>query len=267
MYCPRKLFLEKIKGYVEIPKDILVKGAVKHRVFDELANTEESVVCSVEQGFDWKRILALYQDSFSQILRRAVLRSTKQIKIAGLNPVSVFNNFLPFLNKEAEMRAGYVFEFMQKNKVYGRELWGSLVPKIKSEYKVSSELLDLTGKIDRVEVYPGRLVPIELKTGNPPREGAWENHKVQLAAYALLLEKVFGITVSEGLVHYIDAGQKVSVSINPFLRDKVKELLVKVRHLLKAGVLPPIVDNERKCAVCGLRNRCHSLVTEEKQKI
>ncbi|MBW2978957.1 CRISPR-associated protein Cas4 [Candidatus Woesearchaeota archaeon] len=262
LYCPRKLYLERIKGYVEIPKDILVKGAVKHRVFDELAETEESIVSNVSKDFDWNRILAHFKDNFSEILRRSVLKSAKQIKTANLNPMSVYNEFLIFFNKEAETRAKKIFDFMQKNKVYGSELWGLLLPKIKSEYKVSSFLLGLSGKIDRVEVYKDRLIPIEIKSGNPPREGAWENHKVQLAAYAMLLEDSFKIKVNQGFVDYVDADVRANIDINPFLRDKVKELIKKVNALFASKSLPPIVDNENKCRVCGLRQKCHSLVTE-----
>ncbi|MBN1644514.1 CRISPR-associated protein Cas4 [Candidatus Woesearchaeota archaeon] len=262
LYCPRKLYLEKIKGYVEIPKDILVKGAVKHRVFDELTNVEDSIVSAISSGFDWDKILHHYSSHFSRILRRSVLKSARQIKMANLNPMSVFNEFSPFFNKEAETRAKYVFDFIQKNNVYGSELWDSLIPKIKSEYKVSSVLLDLSGKIDRIEIYKNQLIPIEIKSGRPPKEGAWENHKVQLAAYALLLEDKFGVRIKEGIINYVDSGQKVSIAINPFLKEQVKDLIKKVKVLLESKDIPDIAQNKNKCAVCGLRERCHSLVTE-----
>ncbi|MBD3361340.1 CRISPR-associated protein Cas4 [Candidatus Woesearchaeota archaeon] len=267
LYCPRKLFLERVEGYVEIPRGVLVKGAVKHRVFDELTSSEEQLISSLKKSFDWDTTFEQYKSYFSRILRRAVLKSAKQIKMAQLNPMAVFNEFQLFFSKEAETRARYVFDFMQKNKIDGSELWSQLVPKIKSEYKVSSQVLDLSGKIDRVEVYPEQLIPIEIKSGNPPREGAWENHKVQLAAYALLLEDKFGIKVSEGVIHYVDANQKIDVSINPFLREQVKELIKNVKLLFKSRKIPPIAENKNKCAVCGLRKKCHSLVTDEKQNI
>lgn len=267
LYCPRKLYLERIKGYVEIPKDILVKGAVKHRVFDELTNTEEVIVAAVSKDFDWNKVLKHYEGHFSKILRRSVLRSVRQIKMAKLNPMAVFNDFSPLFNKEAETRAKYVFDFMQKNKVYGLDLWNSLTPKIKSEYKVSSVELDLSGKIDRVEVYKDQLIPIEIKSGKPPKEGAWENHKIQLAAYALLLEAKFNIDIKEGIISYVDAEQRVNISINPFLKDQVKDLITKTNRLLKSRKIPPIVENKNKCKVCGLREKCHSLVTDEKQNI
>lgn len=267
LYCPRKLYLEKIVGYVEIPKNIVVKGAVKHRVFDELVGVEESIVSSVSADFDWNMLLEHYLENFSQILRRAVLRSAKQIRMAQLNPVSVFNEFLPFFNKEAEIRARCVFDFIQKHRVYGAELWNSLFPKIKSEYRVSSVFLGLSGKIDRVEVHKDRLVPLEIKSGSPPREGAWEGHKIQLAAYALLLEDKFDIKINEGVVYYADADKTVSIMINPFLKDQVKNLITNVLALLKSPEIPPLVGNENKCSVCGLRERCHSLVTEQKQNI
>lgn len=267
LYCPRKLFLEKVLGIAEGPKDVMILGGVKHRVFDAFNGEEAGVVCSIKKEASREEIRDLYASCFSNILRRAIMNSRNQFKMAGLSPMDAFNEFLPFFTREAESRAFFVHDFMQKHRLHGEELWSKLSPKIKSEYKLASETLGISGKIDRVEIYKGSLVPVELKSGSPPKEGAWESHKIQLAAYALLLEDNFETNIPEGIVQYIDSGKRVSVFINPFLKDQVKELASSVKTLLASKDPPAIAENRNKCSSCSLREKCHGLVTEQKQNI
>ena len=42
-----------------------------------------------------------------------------------------------------------------------------------------------------MEIYENGYVPIELKTGKMPKEGVWPGHKVQIAAYSMLIEEKF----------------------------------------------------------------------------
>lgn len=267
LYCPRKLFLERVLGIAEAPKDVMILGSVKHRVFDMFNGEEANVVCSIKREASHEEIRDSYTSCFSNILRRAIMNSRNQFKMAGLSPMDAFNEFLPFFAREAESRALFVHSFMKKHRLHGEDLWNKLSPKIKSEYKVTSESLDLSGKIDRIEIYEGSLVPVELKSGSPPKEGAWESHKVQLAAYALLLEDLFNTSIPEGFVYYVDSGKRVSVFINPFLKDQVRSLVVQVRSLLSSKVPPVIAENKNKCSSCSLREKCHGLVTEQKQNI
>jgi len=143
-----------------------------------------------------------------------------------------------------------------QNKVYGEELWNSLTPKIKSEIKIQSDALALTGIIDRIEEYKEGPVPIELKTGSMPKEGVWPGHRIQIAAYALLLEEKLKQPIKEGFVHYLDADEKRHIAINPFLKEEVKELKEKVRNLLNSAEIPEITENSNKCNVCGLKDKC-----------
>ena len=114
----------------------------------------------------------------------------------------------------------------------------------------------LKGIIDKIEKYEDGIVPVELKTGSMPREGVWPGHRIQIAAYALMLEKKLGKEIKEGVVHYLDPNIRRQVVINPFLREEVKELKDKVRALLDGNEIPAAADNENKCAKCGLKEQC-----------
>lgn len=266
LFCPRKLFLEKVLGYEEIPRALLVKGLIKHRVFDEINHYEANLVSSFGRGITKGEIFDKYSALYLDILRRAVLNSRKQLKMADLTPMAAFKQFQLLFNHEAESRADNIFIFMKEKNVFGSELWDNLTPKIKSEYKIFAEDLGISGKVDQVLVYPDCVVPIELKSGKAPKEGAWENHKVQLAAYALLLESVFKVSIGAGYVKYIDEGISRRIEINAFLKDQVRELIASVNGLLQSRSLPGKCGNVNKCEKCGLKKICYSDNIEEKVK-
>ncbi|MBW3001758.1 CRISPR-associated protein Cas4 [Candidatus Woesearchaeota archaeon] len=268
MFCPRKLFLEKVMGYEEIPRALLVKGLIKHKVFDEMNTYEANLVSSFEKGITKEQIFDKYFALYSDILRRAILNSRKQLRLAKLLPISAFKQFQPIFKQESETRAETIFNFIKEKNVFGVELWESLTPKIKSEYKISAEDIGISGKVDQVLVYPDSVVPIEIKSGKAPKEGAWENHKVQLAAYALLLENAFKISIPAGYVKYVDESVSRRIEINAFLKDQVKELVKSVNFMLKSRQLPKKADNPNKCEKCGLRNICYSEeITEKAQHL
>lgn len=257
LYCARKLYLQKVLGYEEIPKEFLVRGAIKHRVFEEMEKTEKGIIYSIDSSSAYEQILDMYNKRYAQILRMVIIQSKNQLKLVSLLPMDAFKQYILLFRLEAEVRASNLFSFIQKNKVYGEDLWEALTPKLKSEYKIASQNLYLTGKIDQVQVFPTMLLPVELKTGKAPKEGAWEDHKIQLAAYALLLEDSFKIPINSGIIRYLDDNQARSIEINPFLKDQVKELVKDVRAMLSSEKLPPFNKNENKCKSCSLKEVCH----------
>ncbi len=258
LYCARKLYLQKVLGYEEIPKEFLVRGAIKHRVFEEMEKTEKGIICSIDSSSAYEQILDMYNKRYAQILRMVIIQSKNQLKLVSLLPMDAFKQYIVLFRLEAEVRAANLFSFIQKNKVYGEDLWEALTPKLKSEYKIASQNLYLTGKIDQVQVFPTMLLPVELKTGKAPKEGAWEDHKIQLAAYALLLEDSFKVPINSGIIRYLDDNQARSIEINPFLKDQVKELVKEVRAMLSSEKLPPLNKNENKCKSCSLKEVCHN---------
>jgi len=266
MFCSRKLFLEKVMGYAEIPKALLVKGLIKHKVFEEMNKYEANIVSSFQKGATKDQILDKYNALYSDILRRAILNSRKQLKLANLLPIAAFKQFQPIFRHEAEARADSIFNFIKENNVYGLELWESFTPKIKSEYKITAEELGISGKVDQVLVYPEGVVPIEIKSGRAPKEGAWDNHKIQLATYALMLENTFKVSIAAGYVKYVDENISRRIEINAFLKDQVKDLVKNVNDMLKSKVLPKKCSNTNKCEKCGLKKICYSDEIAEKAK-
>ena len=71
-----------------------------------------------------------------------------------------------------------------------------------------------------------------------PERGLWPGHKIQLGAYLLLLEEKANKPIEEGFVRYLDSNETRQLTMNPFLRGEIIELIGKVNTLLKAKELP-----------------------------
>jgi CRISPR-associated protein Cas4 len=259
MYCKRKFFLEKIAGISEPPKDVVVKGSIKHDVFDLVNKQERGIVLSISSD-DFEETLQKYRNNYAKNLRNIVMIYKEQLKKLDLKLSEVYNELWPLFLEEAESRAKNVHDFLKKHKVFGRELWDKLTPKIESEVFVQSDELQLKGKIDRIEVFENSAIPVELKTGSAPKEGLWEEHMIQLGAYMMLLE-MMGKKTPVGKVKYIKENITRELHMNPFLQEEIKKLVKEVQDFLEKKTLPDFSKNRAKCEKCGLREDCFMFQT------
>ena len=258
LYCSRKLFLEKVLLLEEPPKESIVMGSIRHEAYDSINKTEEEIVTSITKKATIESIESLYKQKYLAILRKAIVSSKKRLEEANLNMLDAYKKSFSFITDEAGARAGNVFSFIQSNNVYGQELWERLTPKIISELRVESETLRLKGIIDQVHVYNDEYVPFELKTGRTPNDGVWPSHRIQLAAYSLLLQEHISKPIKEGFVVYLDTKEKRHIAINPYMKEEVKQVVDEVISLLESRELPDFCNNENKCRKCGLKSTCYN---------
>ena len=258
LYCSRKLFLEKVLLLEEPPKESIVMGSIRHETYDNINKKEEEIVTSITKRMDLEDIKALYKQKYLQILRKEVANNKKRLEEVNINMLDAYKKSFSFIIEESGMRANNIFSFIEANKVFGKELWEKLTPKIISELRVDSDELKLRGIIDQVHVYDNAYVPFELKTGRTPSDGVWPNHRIQIAAYSLLLQEHFNKPIKEAFVVYLDSKEKRHIAINPFMREEVKQIVDKIIALLESKELPDYCDNENKCRKCGLRQTCYN---------
>ena len=265
LYCSRKLFLEKVLMQAEPPKESLVMGSIRHETYDKINKNEESIVTSITKTMDFAEMQELYRQNHLKFLRKSIANNKDRLKVVNLNMLDAYKKSFPFIMEESITRATNVFDFIQKNDVFGKDLWEKLTPKILSELRVESEELKLKGIIDQVHVYDTGYVPFELKTGKTPTDGVWPSHRIQIAAYSLLLQEKFKKPVKEGFVYYLDTKEKRHIAMNPFMKEEVKQIVDDVIALLENKHLPDFCNNENKCRKCGLRETCYN--EEEMNKL
>lgn len=259
LYCPRKTWLSyvaKEKPETEFKPTIL--GSIRHNAMDKSAKYENEILTKVKEGFTKEDIEMTYRQYYMKAVNLSVIEKKNEIEKSGITMQEALNSVSEQMSSEAKIRAKYIFEFITSEKVYGEELASKMVPRINSEVYVDSYKLGLHGFIDKIEKHNEIMIPFEIKTGKAPKEGVWESHRIQIAAYIMMLNEKFKQNVREGYVDYVNDGIKRKVIINEFLEDEIKGLINETNFLLKSEKIPRITDNENKCNNCNLFKNCRS---------
>src|SRR3989338_7060457 len=143
LYCPRKLFLQRILRVEEIPKESIVLGSIRHEVYDFINKAEESIVRKITEKIDYGRLKEIYKQAYINKVREAIIKNKSRIKEVNLEMTGIFRKTWPYIIAEAEERATNIFNFITEHNIYGKELWEKLTPKILSEITIESDSLKL----------------------------------------------------------------------------------------------------------------------------
>ena len=263
LYCPRKLYLQEVLQLEEPERQDAVIGTIRHETCDLINKSEQDIVSSIQRKVPQEDLQELYKQHYSEHLRNAIRMHKERLKTLALNPGEVFKDLWPLVMEESVTRANNIHQFIETHLVFGEKLWGLLTPKIVSEFKIVSSRYGLIGKIDQIEHWKEGMVPVELKTGNPPFDGIWPDHKMQLIAYALLLEEHSQKPVKEGFVVYLGSKERRHLAINPFMKYELTKTIAEVKELLARRDLPKHTTSKKKCEKCGLRAQCYNQETME----
>lgn len=256
LYCSRKVFLQKVLGFREPPKPQLLVGSMRHSVFDRFASVERDTIVRIAVGSRLEEIEALILEAYEGLVRAEIARNRAGLYEFTLDPEEVYERSLETFRADARFRAELIVSFMAEHAVEHETLYEELSPRIVSEKRYEDPELGIVGVVDRMLVYENEVVPFEFKTGRAPRVGFWPGHRVQLAAYLVLLRNEHA--VKRGTVRYLDTGTDVELRYTPFVRHEVVELVREVHALLEGDELPRKVDQPGKCRACGLREQCYA---------
>jgi CRISPR-associated exonuclease Cas4 len=132
-----------------------------------------------------------------------------------------------------------------------------------SHLSLQSTQLGLTGRIDLAIATPSRTAPnaegivVEYKM---TEQKAGAHFKLQLAAYALLLEEAWGLPVKRAFMYSISMRKAEPVSITPHLRHKILQTVAHIRQIITNEIMPPPPDSLRPCITCEFRRFCNDVV-------
>jgi CRISPR-associated protein Cas1 len=126
--------------------------------------------------------------------------------------------------------------------------------------QLESGNLGIRGKVDAVRRRDGRLIPYEHKKGRArdgaAGPGAWDSDRLQVGAYALLIEEATGEFVPEGRIRYHGSNATVRVAIDEGVRADVRAAVARARALMSSVERPAVTTNERLCTRCSLAPVC-----------
>ena len=120
---------------------------------------------------------------------------------------------------------------------------------------VQSKALGFTGFVDEVVETDTTLTPVDYKLARK----VGYNHKIQLTAYALMLEEAYDKAVQHGFVYLIPYRKAVEVAITPKLRRQVKRMAREMRTIAESERMPPPTDWRQRCADCEFRRFCNDV--------
>lgn len=125
------------------------------------------------------------------------------------------------------------------------------------EKPLVSRRYGLVGKPDyllhRTEQGRKLIVPVEVKSRRKPAV-EHPGHALQLAAYCLMVEEVYGVTPAYGLLRYADA--TVPVPLTEELRGQVLAAAEAIRSARRAADVPRQHEVASRCTYCGYRHAC-----------
>jgi CRISP-associated protein Cas1 len=145
---------------------------------------------------------------------------------------------------------------------------------------LQSESLGLRGRIDCLRRRDGSYIPYEHKRGRAARtrdgEGSptgargpasgstsklgaactWPSDRLQVAAYAMLIEEHTGQQIPEARVRYHQDNVTVRVPIDAAARQDVLSAIARARELSAWVERPPVTTNENLCVKCSLAPVC-----------
>jgi len=116
-----------------------------------------------------------------------------------------------------------------------------------------SERMGLSGKLDLLIVTDKACFPVDFKD---TAGGVRANHRMQLAAYALLAEEAYGRPARTGFIYAIPARQLLEVPIGKRERDAVIEAARAMREMVEEGRFPEPTPVRARCVACEYRNFC-----------
>jgi CRISPR-associated exonuclease Cas4 len=117
-----------------------------------------------------------------------------------------------------------------------------------------SNRYQLVGKPDYLVQQGNAIIPVEVKStrlnGRPP----YDSHKMQLAAYCLLVEDVLSQRPAYGILKYADA--TVRLEFDDALRGQLLETLAVMRRASHARNVPRSHNDTVRGRFCGYRESC-----------
>jgi len=118
---------------------------------------------------------------------------------------------------------------------------------------LKSRQLGLSGTLDLLLVSGADCIPVEFKDTS---RGVSQNHKYQLAGYALLVEETYSSTVDRGFVYQIPTGRISTVRLDGGTKDTVRQAVTDIHAMIAAERMPDPPSQRGKCTDCEFLHFC-----------
>jgi CRISPR-associated exonuclease Cas4 len=96
-----------------------------------------------------------------------------------------------------------------------------------------------------------------MKWAEPTLKGKVKpDHKVQLTAYALMIDENLKTTVKRGAIYYRKASKLILVPITYEDKNRVREMTHMIIKIIAEEDYPKLRPNQKQCVNCGFLKFC-----------
>jgi CRISPR-associated exonuclease Cas4 len=130
-------------------------------------------------------------------------------------------------------------------------------------HHISAATLGLKGIIDLLIVVPSsqaqdkEAIIVEYKHSEMK---AGPHFKLQIAAYALMIEEIWQIPVRRGFLYSIPLRKAEEIVITSALRKKVPTVVQAIKQLMDNEQMPEPTKAQMRCPTCEFRRFCNDVV-------
>ncbi|MEA1993799.1 MAG: CRISPR-associated protein Cas4 [Euryarchaeota archaeon] len=246
-FCPYGLYLGRVKG-VRVITPRMSFGSVYHKIAEKLEERDRDIFgIFIKEKMSAEEIAEVFCEDAKRVVKNTILRNKRRIKGDLLTTREQLNEVF---SRRATEKALKLKEAMRRYKK--KDVYTLVFPEALTEVSIKSKELNLSGRVDRIEKTEGTYYPVEIKTGGS--DTYMEKDVLQLAGYALLMEKKFGSSVNRGIIDYVVLSRRDEIAIDKELKNKFFTIKKSVEEILNGN--PPEKKKRRECNFCNFRERC-----------
>jgi CRISPR-associated exonuclease Cas4 len=125
-----------------------------------------------------------------------------------------------------------------------------------------SDQFGLVGRLDLAIRIPSATDPQEaiVVDYKLTRDPVRDHYRLQLAAYALLLEEAWRLPVRRAFVYHIPLRRAEEVLITSSLRRRVAQASAAIRTMAQSERIPAPPSNRSRCLACEFRRFCNDAI-------
>ncbi len=120
-----------------------------------------------------------------------------------------------------------------------------------------STTLGLSGRVDLVIEREDEIIPVDFKDSANVKA---RHFKIQVVAYALLLEEAFERKARRGFIYSLPRRRAKEIEITTRLRKQVRSLTQEIIDVIRGEHMPPGPRSLAPCVACEFRRFCNDRV-------
>ena len=224
-WCPYQVYLKKVKKIRPPPTPQMVRGIVVHKVKEDISKSEKILLGDkVQEGHGIEDIRKIIFDNAYQCAKNAILKEKRKLEEVGIDPMELLSELKRDLHYDSISTAAKLKRALERTDL--ANALETMYPEGKMECMLEDRELDLRGRIDRYEQVGDICIPIDYKSGNFRGEVS-DSQRVQISAYAIMIERNLGSKVPFGLIEYTNLDRILPVIVD----ERAREDAVSYTHL------------------------------------